>query len=89
MSDKNTEPQFDAIISVHDSSFISGVVYDHKALVMDVQMARDGEPGPIYRYENVTPLEFAMLITSKSTGRTYNAVIKGQKTCTRLDRKEL
>lgn len=69
--------------------FISGVVYDHRTLTMDVQLVRQGEPGPIYRYENVTPLEFTLLITSRSTGKTYNAVINGQKTCTRLTRKAL
>ncbi len=83
------EPRFDAIIQVHDSSVISGVVYDHNTLTMDVQIARDGKPGSIYRYENVTPLEFTMLITSRSTGKTYNAVIKGQKKCTKLDRTKL
>ena len=78
------KPQFDAVISVFDSSFIQGVVYDHRTLTMDVQM-KSG----IYRYKNITPMEFTMLITSKSTGTTYNAVIKGQKACTKLRKKSL
>ncbi len=76
--------RFDAVIQVCDSSFIQGVVYDHSALVMDLQM-KSG----MYRYKNVTPLEFTMLITSRSTGRTYNALFKGKKECVKLRRKQL
>jgi KTSC domain len=80
----DTDPKFDAIITVHDSAFIQGLVYDFRTLTMDVQM-KSG----LYRYEGVVPLEFTMLVTSRSTGTTFNAVIKGQKTCTKLTRKSL
>lgn len=69
------EPRFDAIITVYDSAMISGVVYDHTKFIMDIQF----NSGKIYRYWNVTPLEFAMLITSRSTGKTFNAVIRDKK----------
>lgn len=77
-------PNFKAIITVEDSAFIQGVQYDHVKFIMDVQMNQK-----CYRYKNVTPVEFAMLITSKSTGKTFNAVIKGKKTCTKLKKLEL
>jgi hypothetical protein len=82
MSEK---PSFKAIITVEDSSFVTGVQYDHVKFIMDVQFATNR----IYRYKNVTPTEFAMFITSKSIGTTYNAIIKGRKTCTKLRRAEL
>ena len=77
-------PSFKAIITVEDSQFIQGVQYDHVKFIMDLQMN-----DKVYRYRNVTPVEFAMLITSKSTGKTFNAVIKGKKTSTKLRRTTL
>lgn len=77
-------PNFKAIIEVFDSAFIQGVQYDHAKFIMDVQMNKK-----VYRYRNVTPVEFAMLITSKSTGKTFNAVIKGKKASTKLRRTQL
>lgn len=35
--------------------------------------------GAIYRYRNINPTEFAMLVTSRSTGKMFNAVIRGKK----------
>lgn len=78
-------PRFDAIIQVFDSTMIKGVQYDHNKLVLDVQF----QQGTIYRYANVTPLEFAQLITSKSTGKTFNAVIKNVKKFKKLRRTEM
>lgn len=78
-------PKFDAIITVFDSTMIKGVQYDHKKLVLDVQFQGDA----IYRYANVTPLEFTQLITSKSTGKTFNAVIKNVKKFKKLRRTEM
>lgn len=80
---KMERPKFDAIITVHDSTMIKGVQYDHKKFMLDVQFQGDA----IYRYANVTPLEFAQLITSKSTGKTFNAVIKNVKKYKKLARK--
>lgn len=82
---KIERPRYDAIIQVFDSAMIIGVQYDHKKFVMDVQF----KSKDIYRYANVTPLEFAQLITSKSTGKTFNAVIKNVKKYKKLSRTEM
>lgn len=78
-------PRFDAVITVFESAMIKGVQYDHKKFVLDVQFIK----GDIYRYANVTPLEFAQLITSRSTGKTFNAVIKNVKKFKKLRRTEM
>jgi hypothetical protein len=78
-------PKFDAIITVFDSTMIKGVQYDHAKFVLDVQF----QGGKIYRYANVTPLEFTQLITSRSTGKTFNAVIKDVKKFKLLRRTEM
>jgi len=67
--------RYDAVIQVEDSTMITGIQYDHKKSVMDVQFAK----GDVYRYLNVTPLEFTLLVTSRSTGKTFNSVIKNVK----------
>jgi hypothetical protein len=82
---KIERPKYDAIIEVYDSTMIKGVQYDHKKFVLDVQFQGD----KIYRYANVTPLEFAQLITSRSTGKVFNAVIKDVKKYKKLARTEM
>lgn len=79
-------PRYDAIITVHDSTMIKGVQYDHKKFVLDVQFQRSNA---IYRYANVTPAEFAQLITSRSTGKVFNAIIKDAKKFKKLRRTEM
>lgn len=97
MASKNDRPKFDAIIEVHDSQAITGLTYDPMKLILDVQFVRTGKDkglvgqrgGAIYRYRNVSPLEFALMVASKSTGRQFNALVKGKKPCTKLRRTSL
>lgn len=78
-----SKPKFDRIITVEDSTMISGMVYDVTKLILDIQFKSGGA---IYRYRNVSAIEFALLVTSKSTGKTFNANIKNIKKFTKLRR---
>ncbi len=78
-----TTPKFEAVIKIEDSSMIAGIQYDPMTKTMDAQF-RNG--GVVYRYNNITHLEFSMLVTKESTGKAFHAMIHGQKKCVKTRR---
>ncbi len=77
-----TTPKFEAVIKIEDSSMIAGIQYDPMTKTMDAQFRNGG----VYRYKGVTHLEFSLLVTKRSTGKAFHAMIHGQKKCVKTRR---
>lgn len=72
--------KFTSVIKIEDSSWVDHVQYDPEALKLDVT-TRDGKK---YRYQGVGTDTFSKLVCAESSGKYFNAEIKGKYRSKRL-----
>lgn len=65
---KLARPKFDRVIEVWNSTVINSIQYDPETLVLDAKL----HTGQRYRYRDVSPLAFARVVTSWSSGKAFN-----------------
>lgn len=70
-----TEPRFDRIFTVEDSTSIFAYAYDPMTQTLDVAF----HSGGIYRYTGVSHFEFACMATASSAGKAFIAIIRDKK----------
>ena len=65
------KPKFHRDIEIADSSWIREVAYDPENEVLDLTTTTYR-----YRYRDVSPTVFALLVTSGSVGKVYNTHLR-------------
>jgi hypothetical protein len=65
-------PRMSRVIKIYGSEILSAVAYDPDTHVLDVRL----HSGAKYRYREIYAGTFAKLVTSKSPGKVYNALVK-------------
>ena len=70
----NVAHKFNAPIRIDDSDWIDHVKYDPETLKLDVVTRTGGK----YRYQGIGTDTFARLVCAESSGRYFNAEIKGK-----------
>lgn len=66
------KPKFHRMLAVFDSDWIQAIQYDPDLYVLDATLLN----GYRYRYREVGPELFALVITAKSVGSAFNELLK-------------
>jgi hypothetical protein len=79
-----SSPKFQTTILIEDSDWINNIQFDPRTGILDANLKN----GTRYRYYGVPSTVFAHVVTSKSSGRAFNDLVKGQFQSKKLPRKK-
>jgi hypothetical protein len=69
------------------SSLLAAVGYDFesKTLMLEFKSKKEGEPGKVYRYADVSPETYKKFLAAPSLGSHFLKQIKPNHSCTRVE----